>query len=177
MSEIKVSVGLVLSETLGEESVLGRSPCLDADGCFLPVSSLLFHVCLCLCPSVLFLKGHLSSWIKALVTSFYLSCLFKGSVSNCSHLMRHWELRANIWVLRQNSGHNKWRQYLFPTIISFSIAKTQSSTLLLICLFTCFQILLIYTSMIWSAQSVLLTNIFIASQFNLNSGFVWIDRT
>lgn len=130
MSEIKVSVGLVLSETLGEESVLGRSPCLDADGCFLPVSSLLFHVCLCLCPSVLFLEGHLSSWIKALVTSFYLSCLFKGSVSNCSHLMRHWELRANIWVLRQNSGHNKWRQYLFPTIISFSIAKTQSSTLL-----------------------------------------------
>lgn len=64
------------------------------------------------------------------MTSFYLSCLFKGSISNCSHLMRHWELRANIWVLRQNSGPNKWRQYLFPTIISFSIAKTQSSTLL-----------------------------------------------
>ena len=44
--------------------------------------------------------------------------------------MGYWELRANIGVLRQNSGHNKWRQYLFPTMISFSIAKTQSSTLL-----------------------------------------------
>ena len=40
MSEIKVSVGLVLSETLGEESVLGCSPWLEADGCFLPVSLL-----------------------------------------------------------------------------------------------------------------------------------------
>ena len=40
MSEIEVSVGLVLSETLREESVRGQSPWLDADGCFLPVSSL-----------------------------------------------------------------------------------------------------------------------------------------
>lgn len=74
-----------------------------------------------------------TSWTglrAVLLTSFYLSCFFKDPISNCSHLMGYRELRANIGVLRQNLGHNKWRQYLFPTMISFSIAKTQSSTLL-----------------------------------------------
>ena len=47
MSEIEVSVGLVLSETLREESVLGQSPWLDADGCFLPVSSQGLLLCTC----------------------------------------------------------------------------------------------------------------------------------
>ena len=50
-------MGLVLFETLREESVLGYSPWLDADDCFLPVSSYhLPHVSVSVSKSPLFIR-------------------------------------------------------------------------------------------------------------------------